>query len=156
MPRRNRNAAYKRPRANAGAFYVTEGKVGASDIKDAPEAVETAKLKASALEAYFAAEQPSYIVDDARIGKKLGVSADVVRAHRRLHGIPSFVTRMKNAIADASRAIVSEKNYANYLNSRMERMEKAHRVDVRLSFWIGFVFGAIFLGLILSIALAFE
>lgn len=141
MPRRNRNAAYKRHRANAGAFYGPEGKVAASDIKDALEAVKTAKLKVSALEAYFAAEQPSYIVDDARIGKKLGVSADVVRSHRRLHGIPSFVTRMQNAIADASRAIECEKNYANYLNSRMERMEKEHRVDVSLSFGLGLFLG---------------
>ena len=163
MPRRNRNAAYKRPRANAGAFYGSAGKVIASDFNDAPEAVETAKLNANALETYFSNEQHTYILDDARLGKKLGVSADVIRAYRHKHNIPAFVSRMQNAIAelrtsnaDASRIIESERNYINYQSGCMERMEKAHRVDVCISFGAGFVFGAIFLGLILSIALAFE
>ena len=163
MPRRNRNAAYKRPRANAGAFYGPAGKVVAPGFNDAPEAVETAKLKADALEAYFSNEQPTYILDDARIGKKLGMSADVVRAYRHRHDIPAFVSRMQNAIAElresnasASRALMCEQNYAGYLNSRMERMEKEHKVDCRLAFVMGLVFGVALFGLVSSIILAFR
>lgn len=163
MPRRNRNAAYKVPRANAGAFYGAEGKVIAPDFNDAPEAVETAKLNANALEAYFANEQPTYIVDDARVGKKLGVSADVIRAYRHKHNIPAFVSRMQNAIAelrtsnaDASRDLVCEQNYAAYLKARMEHMEKDHKVDWRIAFVMGLVFGVALFGLVSSIILAFQ
>lgn len=163
MPRRNRNAAYKRPRANANAFYGAAGKVIASDFNDAPEAVETAKLNANALETYFSNEQPTYILDDARLGKKLGVSADVVRAYRHRHGIPAFVNRMQNAIselrasnASASRAFVCERNYAAHLKTIMERMEKEHKVDCRIAFVMGLVFGVALFGLVSSIILAFQ
>lgn len=163
MPRRNRNAAYKRPRANAGAFYGPGGKVVAPSLKDAPEAAEAAKLNASVLEAYFAAEQPTYIVDDARVGKKLGVSDDVVRAYRHKNHIPAFVSRMQNAIAelresnaDASRDLVCKQNHVNYLNSRMERMEKEHKVDCRIAFVMGLGFGAALFWLFSSIILAFQ
>lgn len=163
MPRRNRNAAYKRPRANADAFYGAKGKVIARDFADAPEAVETAKLNATALEAYFANEQPTYILDDARLGKKLGMSADVVRAYRHRHNIPAFVSRMQNAIAElresnasASRSFVCEQNYAAYLKTRMERMEQEHKGDCRFAFAMGGTFGAALFGLVASIILAFQ
>ena len=162
MPRRNRNAAYKRPRANADAFYGAKGVV-ARDFSDAPEAVEKAKLNATALDAYFANEQPTYILDDARLGKKLGMSADVVRAYRHRHNIPAFVNRMQNAIAElresnasASRSFVCEQNYAAYLKTRMERMEKDHKVDCRIAFVMGLVFGMALFGLVSSIILAFQ
>lgn len=163
MPRRNRNAAYKRTRANADAFYGAQGKVVARDSADAPEAVEKAKLNEAALEAYFVNEQPSYIVDDARVGKKLGVSDDVVRAYRHRHNIPAFVSRMQNAIAElresnasASRSFVCERNYAAYLKTRMERMEKDHKVDCRIALAIGLTFGVALFGLVSSIILAFQ
>lgn len=161
MPHRNRNAAYKAARANADAFRAPGGKVIAPGLSDAPEAVETAKLNEAALEAYFANEQPTYIVDDARVGKKLGVSDDVVRIYRHRHGIPAFVGRMQNAIAElraanaeASRDLVCEQNYANYMKSRMERMEKEHKVDFRIAFAGGFILGASLLGLARAIASA--
>lgn len=163
MPRRNRNAAYKRPRANADAFYGAKGKVVARDFSDAPEAVEKAKLNATALDAYFANEQPTYILDDARLGKKLGMSADVVRAYRHRHNIPAFVNRMQNAIAElresnasASRSFVCEQNHAAYLKTSMERMEKDNKVDCRIAFVMGLVFGVALFGLASSIILAFQ
>ncbi len=163
MPRRNRNSAHKRPRANADAFHGAAGKVVAPDFNDAPEAVKTAKLKAGALEAYFSNEQPTYILDDARLGKKLGVSAAVVRAYRHRHGIPAVVSRMQNAIAElrasnasASRALVCEQNYAAYLKTRMERMEKEHKVDCRFAFAMGGTFGAALFGLVTPVILAFQ
>lgn len=163
MPRRNRNAAYKRPRANADAFYGPAGKVVAPDFNDASEAVETAKFNAAALEAYFANEQPTYILDDARLGNKLGMSADVIRAYRHKHNIPAFVSRMQNAIAElrasnasASRAFVCERNYAAHLKTRMERMEKEHKVYYYFAFAMGGAFGVSLFGLVTSIILAFQ
>lgn len=163
MPRRNRNAAYKVPRANADAFYGSAGKVIAHGLSDAPEAAETAKLNEAALDAYFANEQPTYIVDDARVGKKLGVSAEVIRAYRHKHNIPAFVSRMQNAIAElresnasASRDLVCEQNHAAYLKTSMERMEKDNKVDCRIAFVMGLVFGVALFGLASSIILAFQ